>query len=40
MYFVHNPEVRYLESFQGHEMMVWAAVVVRVVEGRVGGRFN
>ena len=29
--------VRYLECFQRDKIMVWATVVVQVVEGRVGG---
>ena len=32
-YFTHDPE-----CFQGDRIMVWAAVVVWVVEGRVGAR--
>ena len=34
-YPTHDPE-----CFQGDGIMVWAAVVVQVVKGRVGGRFN
>ena len=33
--FTHDPE-----CFQRDGIMVWAAVLVQVVEGRVGGRFN
>ena len=29
--------MRYLECFQRDKIMVWARVVVQVVEGRVGG---
>jgi hypothetical protein len=37
MYFMDDPEVRYPECFQGDGIMVWAGVVVEVVEGRLGG---
>jgi len=35
-----DPEIRYPVCFQGGGIMVWAGVVVQVVEGRVGWRFN
>lgn len=39
-YFTREPEVRYPECFQGDGIMVWAGVVVEIVEGRVRGRFD
>ena len=37
MYFTHDLRVRYPECFQGDKIMVWAGVVVQVVDGRLGG---
>jgi hypothetical protein len=32
MYFTDDPEVRYSECFQGDGIVVWAGVVVKIVE--------